>query len=79
MVILYSRLDLAIQTNGVCQPQRSEASILRFLVTHPIGLSHARAEIALAEVAKLISAPIQFEQAQRHLPSSAIVLKKSFA
>jgi cytochrome P450 len=51
-------------------------SILRFLLTHPPSLARARAEIASAEHANLLSTPIQFEETRQHLPFFVACIKE---
>jgi cytochrome P450 len=50
--------------------------ILRFLVADPSAHARARAEVASADQAKLLSNPIQFEETRTHLPYFVACIKE---
>ncbi|TDZ46115.1 Cytochrome P450 monooxygenase gsfF [Colletotrichum trifolii] len=52
-------------------------STIRFLLKSPSALARARAEIAAAEAAGLLSSPIQFEETRTHLPFFVACIKET--
>ncbi|KAF4807465.1 Cytochrome P450 monooxygenase gsfF [Colletotrichum siamense] len=52
-------------------------STLRFLLTHPLALARARAEISAAEQAGHLSPTIQYEETRTHLPFFVACIKEA--
>ncbi|KAF3808990.1 Isotrichodermin C-15 hydroxylase [Colletotrichum gloeosporioides] len=52
-------------------------STLRFLLTHPLALARARAEISAAEQAGQLSPTIQYEETRTHLPFFVACIKEA--
>lgn len=52
-------------------------STLRFLLTHRACLARARAEIAAADAAGLLSSPVQYEETRAHLPYFVACIRES--
>ncbi|KAJ0385842.1 hypothetical protein COL922a_005547 [Colletotrichum nupharicola] len=52
-------------------------STLRFLLTHPLALARARAEISAAEHAGHLSPTIQYEETRTHLPFFVACIKEA--